>query len=319
MRDHLGREIDYLRLSITDRCNLRCVYCMPEEGVQKLPQGEILSYEEILRLCGAFAALGITKIKVTGGEPLVRQGCPGLIARLKALPGIRQVTLTTNGTLLAEQAAPLAAAGLDGVNISLDTTHRGRYRVIARRDALPAALAGVEAALAAGLRVKLNCVPLGVAEDVLALAELARTREIAVRFIELMPIGPGAELTGMDNREVLAALEAVYGPMTPWETALGNGPARYGAFEGFLGKIGFISAMGDCFCPGCNRVRLSAGGVLGPCLCSAGGTDLRPALARPGEDALLDSIREAIFQKPQRHSFSKGVAAGCPTMSQVGG
>lgn len=320
MTDRYGRTIDYARISITDRCNLRCVYCMPAEGVPKLERSEVLSYEMLLAICRAMVSLGIVKFKVTGGEPLVRKGCTGFVAALKRIAGVRSVTLTTNGLLLPGAAAALRAAGLDGVNISLDTLDPARYQALTRGGRLEDALEGVRSALKAGLRVKLNCVPTAgsTPDDLVRLAAIAQAHPVEVRFIELMPVGPGAHLGGIPNRQVADWLEAVYGPAEPYHGRLGNGPARYVHFPGFIGRIGWISAMGDCFCGHCNRIRLSSAGRLAPCLCLPESIDLRPALAA-GETALCAAIREGILSKPARHHFEPGVEAGGRTMSQVGG
>jgi len=321
--DGYGRTIDYVRISVTDRCDLRCSYCMPEEGVAWLPHEDILRYEEILRLCRIFTELGITRFKITGGEPLVRRGVAGLIRELKALPGAESVTLTTNGVTLKQHLEALTAAGVDGVNISLDTLDRERYRALTRRDALPAVLEGLEAALARpGLHVKLNCVLLAGGEaDWVSLAGLARERKLAVRFIELMPLGRGAVLPGAGEAALRTALEAAYGPLTPAEGRFrGNGPCRYFSLPGFVGAVGLISALSHQFCDGCNRVRLTAAGFLKTCLQYDLGTDLKPLLTGPDE-ALREAIEGAIRQKPRAHCFDRGGGEHPEQhiMSQIGG
>jgi cyclic pyranopterin phosphate synthase len=325
MRDRFGREIDYARVSITDRCNLRCVYCMPESGVKLLRHADILSYENILRICRVFAALGIRRLRVTGGEPLVRRGAVGLIARLKELDGV-SVTLTTNGLLLPETARELREAGLDGVNVSLDTRDPSAYRRLTRGGDVRRVLTGIDAAAEARIPlVKVNCVPLGEEsrEDVLRVAALARNRPIHVRFIEMMPIGTGGAFSGVDNGRLLEWLEREYGSWTPLEDALhkdyGGGPARYGSLPGFQGKIGFISALSDCFCESCNRIRLTATGLLRTCLNRADGVSLLPALADPGDGRLFADIRAAILDKPERHDFTARKKIERGTMSQIGG
>ena len=205
MLDRFGREIEYIRVSVTDRCNLRCTYCMPEEGVPPVPHAEILTFDEIERFCRIAAGLGISRIKLTGGEPLVRRGLPVLIGKLKRIPGVKQVTLTTNGTLLKEQIGSLTAAGLDAVNISLDTLDEERYRQVTRGGILDHVLEGLDAALAyPGLPVKINCVPLedGTEEDLLRLAGLAEDRPVDVRFIEMMPIGYGRKFQNPGEKMV---------------------------------------------------------------------------------------------------------------------
>ena len=322
MIDGKGRNIDYLRISVTDRCNLRCVYCMPEEGVEWMPHTGILSYEDILRLCRIFAELGVTKFKLTGGEPLARRGLEVLVAGLKEIPATQSVTLTTNGVLLAEQLPKLVDAGLDGVNISLDTLDRERYAAITRRDVLPDALRGLEAALAVPeLNVKLNCVPIGDhPEDWVALAGLARESRLAVRFIELMPIGIGRDLGPCTEEQVRKAVEEVYGTMAPYEGVLGNGPCSYVSLPGFAGKIGFISAMSHKFCRSCNRVRLTASGFLKTCLQYETGVDLAPLL-RESDERLRDAAVEAIRSKPAAHQFGETLICGgeAHRMNEIGG
>ena len=325
MIDGQGRSIDYLRISVTDRCNLRCVYCMPPDGVEWMPHGDMLSYEEIIRLCTLFARRGIRKVRLTGGEPLARKGLPQLVAGIKAIDGIESIAMTTNGVALAGQLPDLLAAGLTAVNVSLDTLDRAQYAAITRRDKLPEALEGLRAALAApGLRVKLNCVPMGENDGQLVpLAELARDHDLAVRYIELMPIGLGGDLPGRTEEQVRAKLEAAFGPMTPCGDSLGAGPGHYFTVPGFVGKIGFISAMTHQFCHQCNRVRLTATGFLKTCLQYETGVDLRALLrSGAGDEAIDQAIAAAILQKPLRHHFCD--AAGQRederhNMNQIGG
>ena len=322
MIDGNQRTIDYLRISVTDRCNLRCVYCMPAEGVEWLPHSAILRYEEILRLCHICAGLGVTKFKLTGGEPLVRKGLDRLVAGIKAIPGTKSVTRTTNGILLADQLPALVDAGLDGVNISLDTLDAGRYAAVTRGGQMARVLEGLGAALAVpGLNVKLNCVPAGEDDgELLALAALARDKRLAVRFIELMPIGLGEPAQGRTEDELRALLEGAYGPMTPYDRPLGNGPCHYFSLPGFAGKIGFISAMSHKFCRQCNRVRLTATGFLKTCLQYETGVDLHPLLAGT-DDELRKAIQEAVAHKPLAHQFGAHAVAGGEgkIMSQIGG
>lgn len=322
MTDGNQRVIDYLRISVTDRCNLRCVYCMPAQGVEWLPHDAILRYEEILRLCRVCAGLGVTKFKLTGGEPLVRKGLASLVAGIRAIPGTKSVTLTTNGILLQEQLPALLDAGLDGVNISLDTLDRDRFAAVTRGGDINRVLAGLDAALAAGgLNVKLNCVPGGEAdEELISLAALAKDRPLAVRFIELMPIGLGQPAQGRTEEAVRTLLEGAFGPMTVYDAPMGNGPCHYFNLSGFAGKIGFISAMSHQFCSRCNRVRLTATGFLKTCLQYETGVDLKPLLAGTDE-ALSAAIRETVIHKPAAHQFRmEAVASGeRRIMSQIGG
>lgn len=309
MKDQYGRTIDYMRISITDRCNLRCRYCMPD-GVELVSMGEILTYEEIERICRAAALEGIRKLKITGGEPLVRKSCVDLVKRLKAIPGIEQVTLTTNGVILEEYAEELAEAGLDGVNISLDSLDAGRYEWITGRNALGNVWKGINRALEKGLKTKINVVlQKGKNEtEREALAELSKERPLDVRFIEMMPIGYGKEFRPVYNEEILQMLQEKYPDLMPDGSVHGNGPAQYYKIPGFCGSIGFISAIHGKFCANCNRIRLTSQGELKPCLCYGESYDLRGAL-RGGSEGNLKDIREiiqkAVTQKPKQHCFEQ--------------
>ena len=270
MFDRYQREIHYLRLSVTDLCNLRCRYCMPD-GVEKLEREAVLTYEEFLRLAALFARCGIDTVRVTGGEPLVRKNVAQLVAGLKETPGIRRVTLTTNAVLLAEQLPALLDAGLDSVNISLDTLRPEVFRQITARDDFAAVQVGLQAALQSGLPVKLNCVPqAGVNEGELEqLAALAKDNAMQVRFIEMMPIGYGAAMPCISGPELRARFAQRWPELAPLsaaqEHALGDGPAVYYTVPGWQGSIGFIAAVHGKFCASCNRVRLTSQGFLRPC------------------------------------------------------
>lgn len=309
MLDSYGRSIDYLRISITDRCNLRCTYCMPDDGITWLPHEDILSNEEILRLCKVFAKLGVKKMRLTGGEPLVRKGLPQLLSSIKSIDGIESVSLTTNGVLLAQQLPDLLSAGLDGVNLSLDTLDKDQFFAIARRDLLGDTLAGLQAAIqvADRLNVKVNCVPMGDNDaQLVPLAQMAKDNPIAVRFIEMMPIGLGSTQARRTQEEVVAMLEQSFGPIQSCDRALGAGPSQYVTFQDFKGKIGFISAMTHKFCSDCNRVRLTATGFLKTCLQYDIGEDLRSILRSSQDDALLENaIIHAILNKPVAHHFAE--------------
>ena len=322
MFDSTRREIHYLRLSVTDLCNLRCRYCMPD-GVEKLEREAVLTYEEFLRLAALFAQCGIDTVRVTGGEPLVRKNVAQLVAGLKATPGIRKVTMTTNGILLAQQLPALLAAGLDSVNISLDTLRPEVFRQITARDEFAAVQAGLQAALESGIPVKLNCVPqAGVNEGELEdLAALAENRPLQVRFIEMMPIGYGAAMpciSGPELRQRFARRWPELQPLT--EAAFGDGPAVYYTVPGWQGSIGFIAAVHGKFCASCNRVRLTSQGFLRPCLASEAGCDLR-ALLRSGADdtQLLAAIRETIWAKPREHHFEDSSMPTTRGMYRIGG
>lgn len=304
MVDGLGRTIDYLRVSVTDRCQLRCVYCMPEEGVPALAHGDILRFEEIVRLCTLFARLGGHSIRLTGGEPLCRRDLPDLVAQLKAVPGIQRVTLTTNGVDLAPQWEALCRAGLDGVNLSLDTLDRALYHRLTRRDRLADALAGLRLAAGSGLPVKVNCVPADPAQALWDVAELSRDLPVHVRFIEMMPLGRGKDFRPPSTAETQQRLEARFGPLSPTEGPPGSGPADYFRLPGFQGTVGFISPLSHTFCRDCNRVRLTATGFLKTCLQFSRGTDLRAPLRAGASDRdLLHAMAEAIRQKPPAHHF----------------
>jgi cyclic pyranopterin phosphate synthase len=305
MRDSYGRTIDYLRISVTDRCNLRCRYCMPENGVPFVPHTEILQYEEILRLIPIFQSLGFRKVKLTGGEPLLRSGLASLAAGIRQA-GMEQVTLTTNGILLREKLPELLEAGVDAVNISIDTLDRAAFADLTRRDALDQVLDGLHAALEVpGLKIKLNCVPiLTDQENVIRLAALAKNHPLHVRFIEMMPIGAGSACHGLSEAEMKALLSARFGPLEPIRDSLGNGPAHYYAVPGFQGRIGFISAVSHQFCDGCNRIRLTAEGYLKTCLQYHVGVDLKAILRSGGSDETLRlAIADAIAKKPMAHHF----------------
>ena len=307
MKDYRGRTIDYARISITDRCNLRCIYCMPEDGITTLAHGDILTFEEILTIAKALSSLGIRYIKITGGEPMARKGCISLIKQLKAVPGIDEVTMPTNGVLLAGVMQEAADAGLDGINISLDTLDENQFSQMTRLGELSKTLSTIHQALEMGIpSVKINVVPVkGINEaSMVPLAGMAREKPIHVRFIELMPVGCGAAFESISQEDIKAGIEAVYGPLERDPKRRGNGPASYYRLKGFQGSIGFISALSHEFCDQCNRVRITADGQLKLCLNHRVGIDLKQHLrsgASAGEIARL--MREAILNKPQNHAF----------------
>ena len=325
MFDRYQRDIHYLRLSVTDLCNLRCRYCMPD-GVEKLEREAVLTYEEFLRLAALFARCGIDTVRVTGGEPLVRKNVAQLVAGLKETPGIHRVTLTTNAVLLAEQLPALLDAGLDSVNISLDTLRPEVFRQITARDDFAAVQAGIHAALESGIPVKLNCVPqAGVNEGELEqLAALAKDNAMQVRFIEMMPIGYGAAMPCISGPELRARFARRWPELAPLspaqEHALGDGPAVYYTVPGWQGSIGFIAAVHGKFCASCNRVRLTSQGFLRPCLASETGCDLRALLRSGADDAqLLAAIRETIWAKPREHHFNDSSMPATRGMYRIGG
>ncbi len=326
MTDGMGRTIDYIRISVTDRCNLRCRYCMPEEGVESIAHDRILRFGEILRIVSVLAGMGLKKVKITGGEPLVRRGVTDLIARIRQTPGIENITLTTNGVLLDEMYDSLADAGLDAVTVSLDTLDPARYRAITRRDEAERVIRGIrQAALKNRISLKINCVPMGDPREqgILELLQLAKSQPIHVRFIEMMPIGLGSQFPFISENELKEFLEAHLGALTPCSDVKGNGPCKYYAAEGFCGRVGFISAVTHKFCSECNRVRLTAEGFLKTCLQYDTGVELKPLLAAGcSEEELKAAIEKALRAKPSGHDFggcARTAGAERRGMSQIGG
>lgn len=324
MKDSKGRTIDYMRISITDRCNLRCKYCMPEDVVP-ISHMEVLRFEEILRICRLAGELGIRKFKVTGGEPLVRKGCLSFLKELKKLPNTDQVTLTTNGVLLKDCIDDLKSIGIDGINVSLDTLKEDTFRQITGRDHFPQVLEGILASQEAGIRTKINSVLLQGVNDgeFFDLIHLAKDYKLDVRFIEIMPIGYGAAFKGYDRQKLIEKLAERY-PAYTLETGIrGNGPASYIHIPDFKGCIGFIDAIHGKFCSSCNRVRLTADGLLKLCLYYQNGINLREMLRSDKTDEeILVAMKNAIDKKPTEHQFHLTALEGeaeLRRMSQIGG
>lgn len=331
LKDRYDRKHTYLRISVTDRCNLRCLYCMPEEGMTFLDQERLLTYDQIAEVVETAAGFGISKLRITGGEPLVRPGIAGLIAKLKSIRGIEEISLTTNGLLLGPQAAALKLAGLDRVNISLDTLDSARFRFIARRGRLDKVLEGIEAAAEAGLGpIKLNCVLLkGVNEDEIErFLRLSAEKPLHVRFIEYMPIGHDdagwrdhyLPLTRV--AEEADRLGLAYEPLP--EGPAGNGPSENYRIIGGSGSFGLIHPVSNHFCANCNRLRLTAEGDLKPCLYWVDELSVRPALGSP--EAMRELFMKAMRIKPENHEMAALLAGDAqshvPTgrrMSQIGG
>lgn len=323
MLDKQGRAIDYLRISVTDRCDLRCTYCMPAEGIPTVKHEDIISYEEILHIARLLTGLGIKKVRLTGGEPLVRCGLPSLIAGLKAINGIETVAMTTNGVLLSEQLPTLVAAGLDGVNISIDAIEEDVFSQITRRGGVNKVLGAIEDACAyPKLKVKLNCVPM--AENLSQLVPMVRKflsdGRLSLRFIELMPIGLGQTGIGIPEEDLQHLLTTEFGVLEPLAHNPTDGPCRYYKLGKLPGKIGFISALSHSFCDGCNRVRLTSGGFLKTCLQYDKGVALRPLLSGR-DDEILSAMKHAIWDKPEHHRFTEQNIAHRERhmMSQIGG
>ncbi len=327
MKDIYKRKIDYIRISITDRCNLRCVYCMPAEGIKLIKHEEVLSYEEIIRLCKIFAQTGISKVKITGGEPLVRKDVHKLIKSIKEIEGINNVTLTTNGILLENQIDDLVKAGLDAVNISIDTLKDDTYRELTRIGDVSKVVSSIRKCLEyKNLKVKINAVPIkGKNEDeIIDLIKLCKNNDISIRFIEMMPIGLGRNINGLNDEEVMSIIEKNIGKLTPYNGKLGNGPSNYYSLEGYKGKVGFISAVNHKFCETCNRVRLTCEGFLKACLQYDIGTDLRTMLRNGSSDEeILEAVKSTIYNKPESHNFNliknEEEKVEYRGMSQIGG
>jgi cyclic pyranopterin phosphate synthase len=323
LRDQHGRSIEYLRISITDRCNFRCVYCMPEAGLDWLPKQEILTYEEITEVVRQFAPLGLRRLRITGGEPTIRPDLTRLIAMLRAVPGIEDIALSTNGVKLPAMARDLAAAGLDRVNLSADSLRPERIAAIARRNLAFEPVFAARAAIDAGLDpVKLNVVVMrGINDDeVLDFARLTLEHAVHVRFIELMPVGDMAHLTDghvVPSAEVLERVSAL-GALSPADgPARGNGPAAYHRIAGAAGTIGVITPMTHTYCGTCNRVRLTADGRLRTCLYGDHEVNLRDPLRR--SEPLGPLFVQALAEKPLEHQLLKLQVGGLRALSQVGG
>lgn len=327
MKDKFNREINYARISVTDRCNLRCRYCMPECGVKKLSHADILTLEEILRVSKLFSRLGVKKFRITGGEPLLRRNLSSLIRDLKKISGVEQVNLTTNGVLLPKLAPELISAGLDGINLSLDTLNEKIFENLTRRPLFSHVLEGFQALLDQNFKnLKINCVPLrGVNEkELLELANLAKNNSIKVRFIELMPIGCAWEsgLRGIPTAEIFATLERNFGEfLAVYDKNPLKGPAKYFKPPNFIGEIGFIDALEHKFCGNCNRIRLTAEGFLKTCLSFDFGLDIKNLLrSGANDDEILEKIREMIYNKPREHFFDGDKKfRDSRLMNQVGG
>ena len=322
MLDGFCRTIDYIRLSVTDRCNLRCRYCMPPEGITCLPMHEILSYEEIVHLCEIFAKLGIRKVKITGGEPFVRKNICHLIRSIKAIPGIESVTVTTNGIMALKHLEELKSIDIDGINFSVDTLDSDIFRQITGTDALSDVLKAIDRAIALEIpNIKINCVPVqGLnTEDIPGIAAFAKNYPIHVRFIELMPIGLGKDFRSVSESDICRILESVYGSLQKTEGTFGNGPAHYSHIDGFKGHIGFISAMSHMFCEQCNRIRLTADGQLKTCLFYENGVDLKTLLRNQHSDEeIMHQISLALHDKPKHHDLDS-LSPEHRGMSQIGG
>ncbi len=305
--DSIGRHINYLRLSVTDRCNLRCTYCMPEAGIGKIAHSDILSYEELYRIAQSAVSIGIDKIRITGGEPLVRKGIIHFLQQLSKIPGLEQLVLTTNGVLLEEMAADLRAAGVQRLNISLDSLNPNTFAQISRRGDLMRVLAGIEAAKASGFPIKLNMVVMRGINDheIVDLAALATTSAITVRFIEYMPAirEHNWQKLVVPGSEILSRL-AQHFTLVPVEQSETAGPARNFRIPGAIGTLGVITPVSHDFCSECNRIRVTASGLAKGCLFSTSQVDLKLAL-RNGSNMLLNQALGSVVEtKPVRHQMN---------------
>jgi GTP 3',8-cyclase len=324
--DQFGRRVEYLRVSVTDKCNLRCVYCMPEEGLPWLKREQLLSYEEIAEIVRTMAGMGLKRVRITGGEPLVRRDLPDLVKMIAAVPQIDDLSLSTNAVLLEEQAEALRDAGIQRLNVSLDSLRADRVDSISRRPgSFPKIMAGLDAAEAAGFSpIKINVVLIrGQNDDEIEdFAAITRERPWHIRFIEMMPTGANLELSEkqfISCTEALRRIEKI-DALEPVEGPFGNGPALYHKFPGAPGTIGVITPMSHNYCDRCNRMRLTADGQLRPCLFGSMQTNLRDPL-RAGED-LVPHIVETLQTKPERHYLIQGSSAGSGgliALSQTGG
>lgn len=319
MKDRYNREINYLRISVTDRCNLRCLYCVPKDGTNHVSENEMLSFDEIVKVCNQAAKLGISGVKITGGEPLIREGIPELVRMIHNVEGIEHVTLTTNGTLLDRYMDELVKNGLDAVNISIDSLNPERYCELTRGGNLEDALRGLEASVNSGITVKTNTV-LYPGNDWKDMIYLAKDKPVYVRFIETMPIGMGDKYPGAFKEDILKFI-GDHGLELHEENAIhGNGPAVYYKPEGYKGYIGIIAPLHGKFCGSCNRIRMSATGMIKPCLCYKEIYDMRKCIREGMDEDIEKLLIEAILSKPEAHSFSdKELITETRMMSEIGG
>lgn len=322
--DPFGRRITYLRLSVTDRCNLRCRYCMPEEGVPKLRHDDVLRYEQMTRIVREAVALGVEKVRVTGGEPLVRKGIVPFLGGLAKTEGLKQLVLTTNGVMLEELAVPLREAGVQRLNVSLDSLRPTTLATITRGGELDRVMAGLEAAERAGFPApKINAVLMrGVNDDeILDFAELTLTKGYTVRFIEYMPVANNTGWTALcvTGEEILRRISERY-EIAPAEADEGSGPAKNYRIAGAKGKIGIITPMSKHFCGSCNRIRVTANGIAKGCLFGNSGVDLKPALEQADDEALRAVLRKLVNGKQGGHGLTMDRPETASfAMSQIGG
>ncbi|MGL4569927.1 MAG: GTP 3',8-cyclase MoaA [Clostridium sp.] len=306
--DKYGRNVDYLRISITDKCNLRCIYCMPETGSKFEKEEDKLSNSEIYKIAQSAAKLGIRKIRLTGGEPLVRDGIVDLINKINNIDGIEEICLTTNGILLEENLDKLYKSGLRKVNISLDTLNEEKYEQITRGGSIRKVLNAIDKCLEYGITVKLNVVIIDGINDneILELVNLTLSKKIDIRFIELMPIGEGIKFKGPSNEYIVDYIEKADVQFKEVYRSSHDGPAKYIKINNSLGRIGFISAMSSCFCADCNRIRITTDGMLKQCLNWKSGINLKKKFIDGIEDEQLNNIiKDSIYNKPEKYLFKE--------------
>jgi len=308
MKDAFGRNIDYMRISVTSKCDLFCSYCRPRDAQSGSDTNHFeLSAENIRDTVRAASEIGISSFKITGGEPLVRQDTPEIISTLKTIPGVNEVTITTNGVLLRKRINELKNSRVDRINVSLDTIDEKDYELLTGRPVLNEVLNGISEAVNSGIPVRVNCVNRGTKTSATDMVKMADRLSVDIRFIELMPVGEGRLHESFSNQNVINELSESFGELTIINGKTGNGPAVYYSVPGLKTKVGFISAMNKCFCESCNRIRLTSYGILKPCLCYNSTVDLRDvflienAMARNEE--LKRLIEKAVNEKPERHSF----------------
>lgn len=323
MKDKFGREIDYLRVSVTDKCNLRCIYCMDEKDNTFLKNDEKLTDDEIYRIVKESSELGIKKVRITGGEPLVKPNLVNLIGRINSISGIEEIYLTTNGILLADMIDELALNGLKGVNISLDSLNEERFNKLTRLGKLNKVLEAIDKAIDLGIKVKLNTVIVNDInkDEIIDFVNITKEKNIDVRFIELMPIGVAINYKGATNEEVLKIISENYSDYEEVARSKSGGPASYIKLKDAKGKIGFISAISNCFCEECNRIRLTPEGFLKQCLHFDYGIDLKNKLrAGISDEELRKLIYDNIYEKPEKHLFlDKSDHKEIKFMNQIGG
>lgn len=323
MLDKWGRNIDYLRVSVTDKCNLRCRYCIPEGGLKTALREEYMTLDETLRAVKLFSLLGISKVRITGGEPLAREGIVDFIKNVKLLNGIREVYMTTNGTLLGDNIDSIAESGIDGINISLDSLNPDKYSYITRGGDLSKVLTAVHKSIDKGIKVKINIVGMKNfnGDEILNFAALTDKYPLDIRFIELMPIGESKEFEAIGSDELKALISESREIMKLEDENISGGPAEYFKLKGGIGRIGFISPMSHSFCSSCNRIRLTSRGFVKQCLHWKYGLNLRDLIRSGSDDKdILEALQSSIYSKPLEHSFEKASEdRDTKYMSEIGG